>query len=531
MATAPVHTRIAAARSWGQIEARRDWAAAFAAHTLAVTLLRRLAAGSPRRTDQAYQISQYFGLTSDAAACALHCGDVPTAVQLLERGRGIILTRGLDQMLLRRSAPQVADRLDALQDQFGVRQQAADRSADTPGANGNSGTGGHLHSLWQAWDELAATIRRLPGLEHFDTEVAIDQLMAQVAGYAVIVNVSPYRSDAVIIADGTCHAVALADVTPEAVLDQVAALLGSLTTLQRPDAPGTALDAAERAITGVLGWLWTYITGPVLDDLGFTAPPALQPWPRVWWCPTGPLSLHPAADPGQDDAAVLDRVISSYTPTVRALLPSPRVAQAAPPDASGPLVVTLRHVGDANELTGADAELAEVLARFPDAPRLVGPDATKKNVLDGLDRHPWVHFTCHAVGDIEAPTGGRLLLYDGPVTLEDIAERVRRHPEPSGLALLLACETALGALTVADESIHIASGFRLAGYQNVIACLWPVSDPAAVRMAHFLFNASRGTTLLLPAKPATALHQAMRHLRRRHRGFPSLWAPFIHLGA
>ena len=534
MASAPIHTRIAAARSWGQIEARRDWAAASAAHTLAVTLLRRMAAGSPRRSDQAYQISQYSGLTSDAAACALHCGDVPAAVQLLERGRGIILTRGLDQALLRRSAPQVADQLDALQDQFGARQWSPRRSADTPGTHDNTGTGGHVPSLSQAWDELAASIRRLPGLEHFDTEVAVDQLMAQVAGYAVIVNVSPYRSDAVIIADGTCHAVALPDVTPEAVLDQVAALLGSLTTLQRPDAPGAALHAAERAITGVLGWLWRHITGPALDDLGLSAPPPSQQWPRVWWCPTGPLSLlplHAAADPNQDDAAVLDRVISSYAPTVRAVLPRPRQAQAAPPDGPDPLVVALRHAGDANELTGADAERAEVLTRFPDAARLAGPDATKRNVLDGLDRHSWVHFACHAVGDIEAPTGGRLLLHDGPVTLEDIAERVRRQSAGSGLALLLACETARGALTVADEGIHIASGFRLAGYQNVIACLWPVSDPVAVRMAHFLYNATRASARVLPADPAAALHEAIRHLRRRHRRFPSLWAPFIHLGA
>jgi tetratricopeptide (TPR) repeat protein len=122
MASAPVHTRIAAARSWGQIEARRDWAAAFEAHDLAVTLLRRLTTGNPSRPDQAYQISQYSGLTCDAAACALHCGQLTAAVQLLERGRGIILTRGLDQAFLRRSAPHLADRLDALQDQLGARQ-------------------------------------------------------------------------------------------------------------------------------------------------------------------------------------------------------------------------------------------------------------------------------------------------------------------------------------------------------------------------------------------------------------------------
>jgi CHAT domain-containing protein len=141
-----------------------------------------------------------------------------------------------------------------------------------------------------------------------------------------------------------------------------------------------------------------------------------------------------------------------------------------------------------------------------------------------------VHFACHAVGDIETPAGSRLLLHDGPVTLEDIAERVRRHPAEDGLALLLACETARGAITAADEGIHIASGFRLAGYQNVIACLWPVSDPVAVRMVHLLYNATRESGLLLRADPATALHQAMRHIRRRYQGFPSLWAPFLHLG-
>jgi CHAT domain-containing protein len=323
-------------------------------------------------------------------------------------------------------------------------------------------------------------------------------------------------------------------VTPETVVDQVAILLGSLTTLQRPDAAGAALDAAERSITGVLSWLWTHIAGPVLDDLGLTTPPpASQRWPRVWWCPTGPLSLlplHAAAGPRLADGAVLDRVISSYTPTVRALLPGPRPAQADPSGTPGPLVVTLRHAEDATELAGADAELAEVLTRFPHAPRLVGPDATREKVLDALGRQSWVHFACHAVGDIETPTGGRLLLHDGPVTLEDIAERVRRHPAEDGLALLLACETARGALTVADEGIHIASGFRLTGYQNVIACLWPVSDPVAVRMVHLLYNATRESALLLPADPATTLHQAMRHLRRRYRAFPSLWAPFIHLG-
>ena len=44
----------------------------------------------------------------------------------------------------------------------------------------------------------------------------------------------------------------------------------------------------------VLDWLWDVIAGPVLTALGHTGPPGPgDPWPRVWWCPTGPLTVLP----------------------------------------------------------------------------------------------------------------------------------------------------------------------------------------------------------------------------------------------
>jgi hypothetical protein len=69
--------------------------------------------------------------------------------------------------------------------------------------------------------------------------------------------------------------------------------------------------------------------GPVLEALGYRDRPREDmPWPRVWWAPgghLGQLPLHAAGHyVGQlsgDHAGrnVMDRVISSYTPTVRAL--------------------------------------------------------------------------------------------------------------------------------------------------------------------------------------------------------------------
>ena len=61
--------------------------------------------------------------------------------------------------------------------------------------------------------------------------------------------------------------------------------------------PGRAFLDREKdrhAILDVLDWLWDVIAEPVLTALGHTsAPETGSPWPRVWWCPTGPLTVLP----------------------------------------------------------------------------------------------------------------------------------------------------------------------------------------------------------------------------------------------
>jgi hypothetical protein len=51
--------------------------------------------------------------------------------------------------------------------------------------------------------------------------------------------------------------------------------------------------------------------------------------PRLWWCPAGPLGLLPlhsalTYDPERGaDTGTVDRVVSAYTPTLKALLEAP----------------------------------------------------------------------------------------------------------------------------------------------------------------------------------------------------------------
>ncbi|MER7723089.1 CHAT domain-containing protein [Streptomyces sp. NPDC096323] len=89
--------------------------------------------------------------------------------------------------------------------------------------------------------------------------------------------------------------------------------------------------------------------------------------PRVWWVPTGSLALLPVHAAGHRDGSrtLLDRVISSYTPTVRSL----NTARAAPPAPAGPrtpLAVTLSRTPG---LAIACVERAHRSADFPPNPR------------------------------------------------------------------------------------------------------------------------------------------------------------------
>jgi hypothetical protein len=107
-------------------------------------------------------------------------------------------------------------------------------------------------------------------------------------------------------------------------------MLAALAGADDPMRPFLEREKARHTVLDVLGWLWDAAAEPVLARLGHTGDrKSGDPWPRVWWCPTGPLSVLPIHAAGhhpryrttatRNTDCVLDRVISSYTPTLTAL--------------------------------------------------------------------------------------------------------------------------------------------------------------------------------------------------------------------
>ncbi len=79
--------------------------------------------------------------------------------------------------------------------------------------------------------------------------------------------------------------------------------------------------------------------------------------------------------------------------------------------------------------------------------------------------------------------------------------------------------------------IHLASGFLVAGFPNVIGSLWQVNDSDGVDLAtYFYAELFDGRMNDMTEDVAVALHKASRRLRNAQLDAPAKWAQFVHWG-
>ncbi|CAE6479748.1 unnamed protein product [Rhizoctonia solani] len=269
-------------------------------------------------------------------------------------------------------------------------------------------------------------------------------------------------------------------------------------------------------IKNVLAALWSDIVKPVLDHLGYTNNVSMGTLPHVTWCPTGALPflpLHAAGDYDQPRSRVFDYVISSYTPTLTALL-------ASTPSSlnSNSRVLAIGQEFTPGPLPGTTRELAYVrthLENITQYTQLVNDQATTTAVLDEMKEHDWAHLACHAHQNIEDATKSEFFLHDGTL---DLASINRRSFKNKGLAFLSACQTAAGDEKLPDEVVHLASGMLIAGYTSVIATMWSVHDKDAPLVADQVYAQLIKYGKVGNGEAGKSLHSAVAELRDKGWG-------------
>ncbi|MCA1705983.1 MAG: CHAT domain-containing protein, partial [Actinobacteria bacterium] len=397
--------------------------------------------------------------------------------------------------------------------------------------------------LAQEWDRLVDQARGLPGLHQFLRAPSFVDLQSAAAGGAVVVlNTSRIRCDALLLTERGLDVLPLSRLDVDEIAQRATILINALAAADRSAAAATS---ASQSLVETLAWLWEAIGEPVLSALGLRK--LIEPgreYPRIWWCPTGILTflpLHAAGhyelgrgpdEPPDTIRSLLDLAVSSYTPTLRTLIDSKNRTTSRP---CRLLTLALPTTPGLAPLPQADDEARYLSAGVPGGTTLIGPAATRDELLQRLPQHNCLHFAGHGSQDPVNPSSSVLYCYDhqvhGPVTIDDIAGLRLAHAD---LAFLSACETAVGSTHIPDEAIHMAGALLVAGFAHVVATHWSIGDAQSARAARVFYDElskpdESGSRLDL-TRTATAVHRAVRHLRDRYAD-PVLWAPYVHIGA
>ncbi|KAG9084522.1 hypothetical protein FS749_005180 [Ceratobasidium sp. UAMH 11750] len=484
-------------------------------------------------------------LVTKAAAAAISQRRYDLAVEWLEQGRSIVWGQILQLRTpyddLYAVHPELAQQLQYVSHQLECAPMR-DPGDLVPGQDSlSSHKIAWMHrELAQRREALLASARLLPGLEGFLLPLNASKLMGTGQDRVVVMfNICGERCDALVVQTATqdiTHVPLTGFSTEKAEIARVelTGYLGARGSW-RDD---KQYDVQRRPVypqhdpnwKDVLAMLWQDVVKPVLDHLGINQVVSVGNLPHITWCTTGSLSflpLHAAGDYNSPDTILPNLAISSYTPTISSL------CRQASSTGKFSGILAVGHgspIRNLSSIPGTQAELDQVEMWAKPLPfvRLDEEQAYADTVLNEMGNHSWVHFACHASQNGMNPMKSAFHLHDKDLDLATIARTPLKNAQ---LAFLSACQTATGDTALPDESVHLAAGLLMAGYETVIATMWSINDGDAPLVAGKVYECLLEGGVPDSRKAAKALHKAVESLRDKI-GVNEFarWVPYIHIG-
>ncbi|RPA90573.1 TPR-like protein [Choiromyces venosus 120613-1] len=510
-----------------------------------------------KRDDQQHILSELSGLASTAASVALQAGrGAYHSLKLLEISRGIITGFAID------SRSEVSDLKVDYRFEFDQyhRLRAEINSPIDETMCGSDGTQNQdqtsaVSRRWDAFKEMEAVlthIRSLPGYGGFllpPSEEALKEIAK--AGPIVVFNSTPYRSDAIIVTATAITSLGLPKLDYKKTGDW-------MTKLASFGGSGLKRRQDNQDMKDLLMWLWDAAVGPVFDRLessgailsGGADETNLK---RIWWIGVGQLSMapfHAAGDHSRGSTRnTLSRAISTYIPTIKALSYARQKelhlfdecgASLSPERSRNArlLIVPMPETPGAANLPGVHKEVQYIFDSTTNSATQITvlSNPTPAEVLKQFQHYDIVHFACHGASATN-PSDSHLVLLtpDGSDSDKLLARDISSLNTPGAqLAYLSTCSSAKNpSTTLADEVIHLASAFQLAGFSHTFATLWETEDQASSEVARdfydLLFQHQRSTDDNY--RVSAAFHKAVKKVRDKRAANYLGWASFVHTGA
>jgi tetratricopeptide (TPR) repeat protein len=477
-------------------------------------------------SDQFHLLRNYYKLAPFATALALEAGfTAAKAFRLFEIGRGVLLGHLLDSRAeisaLKENHSELAERLTRAQnilhshtltqDVFGVQRKRA--AAE--------------------YVQAVTEIQKLDEFRDFLQPPGSAQLAKRNITWPVVaVNIHRLRSDALVITSTGITSLQLC-INIDDVVKYGSSVRISVDFLARNE------SEAHLQFEHAMKWLWDCVAEPVLRHLGFCDIPECD-WPRVHWILGGLANLfpiHAAGDFQSPGSTVLDRVISSYSPTLKALIHAYDRAinldSASDPESSA-MIVCMEHTPglvEKKQLTNALAECNSVQRRLQDITSEILLNPTRDEVLSGLTKCTIVHFACHGVSDQGDPSKSKLLLRDWRQRPLNFRILSKTWLSRCRLAYLSACGSAENKnLELSDESVHLVGGFQIADVPTVIGTSWKIDDSeSATVVERFYAELLEDSDIAYIRRAGKALHKAVRY-QRDNGARPLIWGATIRYG-
>ncbi|KAK7574550.1 hypothetical protein V3481_016530 [Fusarium oxysporum f. sp. vasinfectum] len=505
------------------------------------------------RTDQQYVVSTFAGVAADLCALLVALNQIDDAVLYLGQGRTVILGQLMDNRSdvsdLAKTHPEIALWYKELRNEVNTPTRSLEQDVAREHM---------LQQRIQATSELNTCIeeirRTIPGHERFLLpQTAAEMQECAAGGTIVVVNITEYRSDAILISPTIIEAINLRDLLAS---DAKAWLEKDWSDRRRAERA-----AKNRDYSSYLTWLWHSCVKQVLDRLHALHESVGCELFRVWWIGSGLASSMPFHTAGihdtSTDETAYHKIVSSYTPSIKALAHARQQDKDMKRTTGSLLVVTMPTTPPGGEKTpanlfGVDEEKKTILQLSKEHMSeevMVQPSVDQ--VLPCLQHCCIAHFACHGWTEPSDPSKSGLILQrreeiragnggnandnedkvvQDRLTVGRISEMKLKHAR---LAYLSACSTAQNkAEELSDEVIHVVSGFQVAGFPHVVGCLWPAKDRVCVEVASLFYSSLFGQaqSQWKDGKTAWALREAVLAVRTDDIEMPLNWAQFVHYG-
>ncbi|KAK7679018.1 hypothetical protein QCA50_017962 [Cerrena zonata] len=244
-------------------------------------------------------------------------------------------------------------------------------------------------------------------------------------------------------------------------------------------------------------FLWYNIVDPVLKSLGISKATG-RDRPRLWWCPTGEFCLLPihAASRGNMEV-VSDYVVSSYTPSLRALVDARRAYKPIARKACRVLLGAVPRPATGSPLPNTVDEALRVVDVIPE--KLVLPlppedtvlydpfvsGLSKASFLSNLSKTNFLHLACHGHQNSDNPFESGFMLRDKYVSMSEIMPIASDN---ALLAFLSACESARGNGSQPDDATHLAATMLFKGFKSIIGTTWRMDDMDGPEVAETVYR-------------------------------------------